>query len=274
MRLKNKKNNWFSVVLSVFLVWFMLVLTVWTFNLILTELKDNKWAWSYLNAFAWAEWAQELALLRIKQKWYEYYDKIDHDINDRSVVLAKDPLDKSNFKKQIDVFLSYDLGSKTSSYTWEIEKLWYDIIPLFYEDKLWSWKSVQITLTSPDSSNLVWNIVWKKSWISWVWNIDTNTLWSKKEDVSVVAWEVKQKYSDQYVNDFLTLSDENYLILYNSNDTTNLSYDLKENSGQFFMKPKTEVISSGQVWNYKQNLRTKIDNTEFLNILKYSIFSE
>lgn len=272
MRLKNKNNSWFSVILSVFLVWFMLILTVWTFNLILTELNDNRWAWSYLNAFAGAEWAQELALLSIKQQWYEYYDKIDHDVNDRSVLLSKNPTDKSNFKKQKEVYVSYDLGTKTNTYSWEIEALWYDIIPLFYLDSL-KWKSIHIKLTSLDSTNLVWNIVWKNSWISWVWNIDDLTTGTKKE-VTNTSWAVTQKVINQLVVDFLNSSGENYLILFNSNPSAKLNYELNSRSWEFFIKPKTEIISSGQVWVYKQNLRTKVDNTEFLNILKYSIFSD
>ena len=108
--INTNKNSWFSVVLAVFLVWFMLILTTWTFNLIFTELNDNRWAWSYLNAFAWAEWAQELALLKIKEKSYWYDDEIQHNINDRSIVLSQNSTDISKFNWNKDVFISYSLA--------------------------------------------------------------------------------------------------------------------------------------------------------------------
>jgi len=45
------------------------------------------------------------------------------------------------------------------------------------------------------------------------------------------------------------------------------------NADEFLTKPKTNIISSWEIGSYKQNLETKMNNTEFLNILKYSIYS-
>lgn len=66
----------------------------------------------------------------------------------------------------------------------------------------------------------------------------------------------------------------NYLILFNPDASTDIDYRLYTDSdSEFFTKPRTEIISSAQVGKYKQNFRTVVDNTEYLNVLKYSIFS-
>ena len=274
--INTNKNSWFSVVLAVFLVWFMLILTTWTFNLIFTELNDNRWAWSYLNAFAWAEWAQELALLKIKEKSYWYDDEIQHNINDRSIVLSQNSTDISKFNWNKDVFISYSLNTKTGSYDWEIAPLWYDIIPLFYFEKDTSNEkkalSPTITLISWIQDDLAWNIVWTWAWISWSWVFNPATLWSRKDVED--SWPLKKfSFSQISINSFLNQSSENYLILFNWNETDTLKYSLKVPTWEYFTRPNTEITSSAQVWKYRQNLRTKFDNTEFLNILKYSIFS-
>jgi len=276
MRLNKKENSWFTMIMVVFLVWFMLMLTTWTFNLILTELNDNRWAWSYLNAFAWAEWAQELALLKIKEKWYWIDDDILNQSDSRSIVLSQNPTDNSKFNSARDALISYNLNTKVSSYTWTIAPLSYSIIPLFYINT-WAINNIKwvsdITLTSTDiSSDIVWNIVWTWAWISWTWVFDKNSNWFKKT-VADVSWKTEQSFTTETISTFLWSWWENYLIVLNSGSST-WTFTLKANwTDKDFTRPETDIISTAKVWIYKQNLTTKIDNTEFLNILKYSIFS-
>ena len=81
-------------------------------------------------------------------------------------------------------------------------------------------------------------------------------------------------YSEEEINNFISSSDSNYLVLLNSGNNWNIKYKLKAmNSWEYFSKPKTTIISSAEVWDYKQNISTNLNNTEFLNILKYSIYS-
>ncbi len=269
---QNKKA--YSVVIALFMIWFLLVVTSWIFNLVIREMKDNKWMWNYLKAYAWAEWAQELALLQIKKNWYWFYDKIDHNKNNRSIILSKNPLDISKFNNQKDVFVSYEIQSKTSAFSWFIDPLWYSISPLFYSDETWYYNSNQISLDvlSWNSSDLVWNIIWWNSWISWTWAFTKDSLWVERK----LNWS-SLTYSQTKIETFLTKTENlvSYLILFNSNNTNNINYKLYWISpSNLFTKPQALIISSSEIGWYKQNLKTTLDNTEYLNILKYSIFSK
>ena len=270
--MKNKINNsWYSIIVVLLIIWFLLVLSTGIFNLILKELKDNKSMWNYIKAYAWAESSQELALLQIKENGYAYYDKVDHDINDsRSIVLADNSLDKSFFNKNIDTLISYDIWSRSQDYNWTLSTLWYDIIPLFYINDSWEQKVTDISLSfiSWNLSDLSWNIVWKTWGISWTW---ITNIWHKKIYSSV---DKKFTYSTESINSFISWSDINYLVLLNWWNANEIKYNLKSNNMiEYFTTPKSYIISSAEVWKYKQNLSTYLDNTEFLNMIKYSIYS-
>lgn len=269
MKIINKKNySWYTIIISLLIIWLLLVFSTWVLNMILTEMKDDKAMWDYIKAYAWAESAQELALLKIKEKWYAYYDKIVHDVNNRSILLSNNPLDISKFNKSKDVFISYDIWSTVSEYNGTLQPLWYDIIPLFYTNESWEQKinSIELTKSFWVENNLVWNIIWDNSGISWKW---LNTLWIKK------TLESNQlKYSKEEINDFLSHSDSNYLVLLNSGNTGLIKYKIVSNlNWEYFSKPRTSIISSGEIGAYKQNLETILDNTKFLNRQKYVIYS-
>ena len=118
-------------------------------------------------------------------------------------------------------------------------------------------------------SDLVWNIVWEASGISWTWAFEYNTTWSKR----VLTWD-DLSFSNQSIESFLNDSDGNYLILFNAWNTVGINYNLQVlDILEYFSKPKTEIIASGEIGWYKQNLRIALDNTKYLNILKYSIYS-
>jgi hypothetical protein len=269
MKIINKNNkSWYSIIISLLLIWILLVLSTWILNMVLTEMKDNKAMWDYIKAYAWAESAQELALLKIKKYWYAYYDKIDHNINNRSILLSNNPTDLSKFKKARDVFISYDIWSKTNEYNGTLQPLWYDIIPLFYINDSWEQKvnSIVITKSFWEENNLVWNIIWYNSGISWKW---LNTLWVKK------TFQSNQlKYSQEHINDFISHSNSNYLVLFNAWNSELIKYKIVSwNTSEYFSKPRTSIISSAEIGKYKQNLETILDNTKYLNRQKYVIYS-
>ncbi len=267
--MKKINLNWYSVVISLLLIWFIMVLSIWIFRLILNEMKINKAMWDYIKSYAWAESAQELALLDIKKKWYWYYSKIEDNVNNKSVLLSRNFLNKSLYHPKKDVLISHSNDGKVNSYTWNILPLWYDIIPLFFIDDLWEHKVnwISFSILSGDIPSLSWNIVSNDSGISWVWEV---WIWIEKK---TNLWELGITL-DVLVNDFLFSNNTSYLVLFNSWNSWDINYKLtSNNSTEFFTKPRLDILSSWETWDYKQNLKTRVDNTEFLNILKYSIYS-
>jgi len=263
-------NSGYSIVISLLMVGFLIVVTSWVFNLVLGELNDNRWRENYLKAFAWAEWALELGLLQIKEKGYGYNGseaKVDKDIaNPSSNLLSSTP---GNFKAAVDPLISYNLASATDWYIGILPSLGYSIVPLFTipDTTIPIWVSdITLSGTSIDIDGVIWNLLWTKWGISWNGSFnpgDSGTL--KSVDFTVAT-------NDISILDFLAVPDNNvsYLILFNPTGA-DINYALT--SSQNFTRPISTIISSAQVWKYKQNLETTLDNTDFLNILKYSIYS-
>jgi hypothetical protein len=268
---ENTKQG-YSVLISILLIGFLLVVTTTVFNLVLKEYNDNRWLWDSIKAYAWAEASQELALLKIKQKWYGIGDKIDHDISTGSIVLAEDITNTGSFLRQKDTFISYDLNVLADfdstlkyNYSESLSSKWYSIIPLFYEEEWWVWiENVRnYSLNVNNDPSIVWNLI---SWDVWIWWDGTNTwYWRWKK---ITAWQAELISST--ISSFLP-SNNTYLIIFNS---WNSSVNIQLTSDDKFSKPKTTILSSAQVGKYRHNLETEYDNTEFLNMLKYAVFSE
>ncbi len=262
----NKK--WYSVILSILLIGFLMVLSIWILRLILNEMNSNRAMWEYLKAYAWAESAQELALLDIKNKGYWYDSKIDLDVNNKSVLLSDNFLNSSLYHPKKDVLISYSNNWKANNYDWSLEPLWYNIIPLFYIDDTWEQKVNDLTLSIStwNPNDLSWNVIWKLNWISWIW---TNLVWTNKVFTNV--WFTK---AEKTIWEFLSSSNTNYLVLFNAWNSNDILYNLSStNTNEYFTRPYLEITSIWEIWDYKQNLKTTVDNTKFLNILKYSIYS-
>ena len=271
--MKNNINKWYSVIISILLIWFLLILTIWVFTLVMKEFNDNKWLWDGIKAFAWAEASQELALLKIKEKWYWIWNKIEHEVSEDSIILSDNPGDTENFLAQKDPFISYDLNVLAEydnwfySYNEKLQSNQYSIIPLFYEDEVEDNTSdvsdYDLSINWWDRSSLVWNLIAWEEWIGNNWN-DLNEWSGKNIDNN---WTASYVYST--VNHFLPKNNA-YLILFNSGDSE-ITFTVK--SANKFSKPKTKILSSAQVWKYRHNLETEYDNTKFLNMLKYAVFS-
>lgn len=267
--MKTSNNSWYSVILAILMVWFMLILTVGVFSLILGESKDTKAFENYFKAISWAEWSLELAMLKAKQYNYSYSDIITNDINDLSVILSSDFLDKSKFNSVKDVLISYELNATSQDIIdKKIQKYTFDIIPLFFYDINWVYKKVKNISLFWVNNNVVWNIVWENSWISWVWDFTNISSGNYK---IIYSWNIV--FSQKSIGDFLNDSEKNYLIIHNlsSND---INYTLSSlNPWEFLTNEVNYIIWTGEIWWYKQNLRVKINTSQYLNLLKYSIFS-
>ena len=262
-----RKNNkqWYSVIIAMLLIGFLLVLTVTVLNLVLKEMRDNRAMWDSMKAFAWAETGKELALLKIKDQWYGVDYEISEWNNSKSILA-----DVSDFKKNRDVEVTYNINLKPiendygkHEYSQDLAPGEYSIIPLFYQYDNYSIENTgNINLQS--DSEVVWNLLSGNKGIAWVGN-NLSGKWKVVDN----SWKSYVKNMSQ--QDFLRDNQNVYLIL---NNTSQQEKSFTLTSSDKFSKPITNIISSGQVGNYRHNIETKYDNTEFLNMLKYAIFSE
>jgi len=255
MKLNNTYNQkgGYSIIAAVLMVGFLLVLTTSTLNLVLQEMQDGKGRQDYMKAYARAEWALELALLKMKQNGY-WYDS--DNISNPEILGVWNKIPK----------LGYEFESKVTIHTGSITPYESDIIPLFWINESGNHERADnITLfTNPD---MVWNIVTESWGISWKGSFSpSSNVWEKTYKES--TWEFKYDPSTT-ISSVLSSSGESYLTLYNPlsiEQNYTLSWDE-------FTLPRATISSSAQVWKYTQNLETLVDNTKFLGILKYSIYS-
>ena len=249
-----RNNIWYSekkaftIIVAILMIAFLFVLTAGVFNLVLKEMNDNRGQEKYMQSYSAAEWAMELGLLNIKQNWYPHQESLDITSADESWILNF----WTSFTKNKDTNIWYTTEIATWEYKWILKPGETDIIPLFsrwvYND---SPTSFNLTYES-GSNSLRWNIIWQNSGKSGVWF---------------------SSFMDPSINTFLLANSESYLMVFNEDNTSELKYKLKSNSSKFFSKPIWTITASAVVWNYRQNIKTEIDNSEFLNMLKYSVYS-
>lgn len=261
-----QKKQWFSIVVAIFMIGFLLVLTTGVFNLVLREMKWNKWAESYLKAYAGAEWAMELWLLKIKENGY-WFDEDLEFTDSGSEILSFE----TDYKKNRDPRISYDMDIKTNKYSasWSLSLATGAtvIIPLFWKDWASEWITTKLNLLWLSSeADMNWNIIGKHGeWISWTGSFN---------------YTITKKYQDKNgafvtntIKTFLTDNPQSYLMLFNKNPNNNLDYIVDVDGADFFSKPIGLITSSVIVGGYKHNISTEINNTKFLNMLKYSVYS-
>jgi len=256
--MKKQNNKAFSIIVAIFMVGFLIILTTWILSLVIREMKDNKGSENYQKAYAWAEWAMELWLLKIKQNSYSY----DQDL-EKTSSWAETLSFNNTFNKNKDPKITYTMDIKTDNIIkWVI---WTGsestvIIPLFWQDESANWRAKEIELKNIEtlawtdaSNNIIWNIIWKSWWNSWTWTFN----------------KIKNK-------SFLDNNDnkKSYLVLFNTNSTEKIQYDLVTKIWEYFSNPNWNITSSATVGKYKQNISTNIDNTKFLKMLKYSLYNK
>lgn len=265
--INNKK--WYSIIIAILVIGFLFTLTWAVYKLVLVELNDNRWRYNYLKSYYWSKWAWELVLLTLKEKWYGYDENIEFDKNDYISNILNFSWWNSN------PLISYSVNSKVSSYTGEIDSLWYDIIPLFYMDRNSSGQTLNLSLTvnSWSANELAWNILSSDSWLSWTWEFDSQTQWFIKQlDYSQAGYDFL--IDEKAIQTFLSENSDkyNYLILFNWDSQNQISYHI-DSQNEFFTKPRTDIFVSWKMWWYKQNFSINYDNTQYLGLLKYSIFN-
>lgn len=255
---KTYSPTWaYSIIVAIIMIGFLLVVTSSTLNLVLQEMQDGKGKQDYLKAYAGAESALEIWLSHIKYSGYGYYD-IQSDL----------PLLGTSNK---DARVSYEFDGKVSNYTGTIPAYGTDIIPLFWIDSTGFFSSITFPTfgTVPEVN---WNIIGGSGGISGSGSFVANDLSGKKELVTVLWNQDFSFINTTRIQEFLSSNTGSYMIVYNPTNIAQ-NYTLESPTDSFFTKPRSNIYSSAKVGKYTQNLETFVDNTEFLGILKYSIYS-
>lgn len=253
-----QSNQWYSIILAVLMVWFMLVLTHWVLTLVIGESRDTKAIENYLKAYAWAEWALELGMMEAKLENYG----VDTENTDFSQTLH------NNEWNNKDVSIEYEIqGLVNSLENREIEAWEFAIIPMF-----WKGTEVKRPRLTWVNNEVVWNILSESSGLAGTGSFDKDRQWVEKK-ILITSTESRVDLSNKKVSDFLNENNENYLILHNTWDTP-VSFTLKSDiSTEFFTNTTVKIIGTGEVWGWKQNIFVDIDTQNYLNLLKYSVFS-
>ncbi|MCH8518664.1 hypothetical protein LAT59_02800 [Candidatus Gracilibacteria bacterium] len=257
---KNTQKSGYAIISAVLLIGFLLVLTAGSFHLVLQEMFDGRGKQNYLKAYAAAEAGLETALLQVKEQGYGYYEKNDFsgDILGDDVKIAQ---------------VSYEFLGRVQAHTGELAGFGVDIIPLFWiedtgigNDGIVHNLGLGLELDAPDS--IVWNIVALEVGVS-----GSGEFRSHEKQVPRKSLEESGDFlvGNTNLDAFLQIPEEKYLFIVNTVATPQ-NYTLTSGS-DYFTLPRHDIISSGRVGNYVQNIRTHLDNTEFLGLLRYSIFS-
>lgn len=265
-----KNTSWYSILAALMIVGFLLILSSGVFQLVLNELNSNRARANYLQAYYGAESGVEWALLNIKNIWYGLYDTIPWDVNNRSIALWTYPTNLAEFQKRRDTLLSYTIDTKVQSFESTLTPGAHEIIPLFYLDiagNQYDTKSLNLDVTGfPDA--ISWNIVGEQYGLAWVGEFEDTT----DGDYKYIHND-SFRFEKKKVGSFLDVSSNNYLILFNTHPTESISYKVETNGSNFITKPVWTIFASGFIGAYKQNIKVSLDNTAYLSILKYSIFS-
>lgn len=252
---KNKKA--YSIIIVILIIGFLMVLTIGILKLVMAEMRDNNALWDYSKAYIWAESAQELALLEIKEKSYWYNEALETGF--KTTVLwdtKKDPK------------INYTNDGKVKSYSWTVEPLWYNIIPLFYIDINEDEKKItdyNLTFTS-NKQYISWNILSKNWWISNTWENTASGKQRATDNSGNLTFAAAVG-----VSSFLNSNNQNYLIIFNSSETEKVTYTIRSDS--YFTKPELHIISTSNISQIRQNIKTTINYADIVNRSKYSIYS-
>lgn len=249
-------NGWYSVVLALLMTSFIIIIVSWVFRLILENMYDTRWMQDYLKAYSRAEGSMELALKKVKDNDFWFEEHIFPGIWEQKI--------SELFQDKKKTFIWYEINSKADKIIWKtLEANSYAIYPLL------SLTKPIFNISAWDSNSLVWNIIWNNWWMSGTGSFNWN-LW---KDIKSLDSSNNFDFSNKTINNFLSSSSDNYLVLYNAWNSI-ITYDLKsEDINNKFALEDISIIATWKVWDYKQNLKVDLNIANNLNLLKYSILS-
>lgn len=241
----------YSIIIAVMMVSFLLVLCSWVLQWVLSEMQDSRGRQEYLKASAAAEGALELGLFAVKQHGYGF-DQASVNID----ALGRD---------KNSATMEYSFRSKTQLIESELAPFDTVLIPLYWINDTGiqsiSWDFIQFIA----SQDLAWNIIGSSGlWASWKGNF-THSTSSKIKNIN-------GSYTQQDLKTFLWLNPGSYIQVYNSS-TTSENFRLELAGWDYVTYPTVYILARWSIGRYHQNLDAKLNNTDFLRILRYSIFS-
>ncbi|MDD5213268.1 MAG: hypothetical protein PHG82_02495 [Candidatus Gracilibacteria bacterium] len=251
-----KNNSGYSVVLALLMTSFILILVAGVFKLILENMYDTRGMQDYLKAYSRAEGSMELALKKIKDNNFGYEEHIFPGLGTKKI--------SEIFTDNNKTLIGYDINSTSVSIIGKgLDANSYAIYPLL------SVKKPRFEIKTGDGNTLVWNIIGDNGGISGTGSFDSSL---SKENKNINSSN-NFVYTTDTIEHFLIGSTANYLILYNVGNTP-INYDLKsDNLGEKFATENINIVATGKLGSYKQNLNVDLNIANNLNLLKYSILS-
>lgn len=295
----NNNPQWFTLLLILWIVWFLLILLTGIYKVVLFELGDTKDMSHFMKSRTASESWWEIAMLKLKEKRFGYHGAESYDTEWESIMLSQEPLDPAKFNKNRDVYFGYEIDSKASKgddgeyrYEGNIAPGEFHIVPLFYIEDTWIWRTanpdlnipLELDETTPNwaPENLVWNIIGVIGWLSGQWEFRA---WSTNANLKMLndtpdhvsgaqnnqGFVIENVWIEDFLRNMWEESDDEYLTLFNVGDVA-MKYILTTGDGESFTKPITTVYTSAKIGDIKQNIQLEIDNSKYFDVLKYSIY--
>ncbi len=284
----------FSTILAILLTGFLIILSSGALFLFLSEWKLNRTLFSLTAAYHAAEGSMEYALIKLKHHREGFSDEVSFTSNDGGLLHA------SFRPPEIRYSIRSNVTGSPSSYSGSIEKQWFEIIPLFFEQgRLLSddtkdpnppsngpfhmyrqSENIRLIVSGIVENSLVWNVVANDvngntfglaGVVSGtVLTRDSNTNGSIKTHDSRVLSASRETLGHFLDPARIPRLTEPYLILFNTSSSDPVSYTIDADIG--FSLPTTRIISSGKIGNITSNLLLSENKSRLFETLKYSIF--
>ena len=289
----------FSTLLSIFVIWFLLIISTGVLNMYMTEMKINRSLYNGITTYAWAEWSLEYALLKSKNHRDGFWDAVS-DIEPDSNLL-------SGYTRRINgLRLNYTFQNHSNNFSGTIQAGEHLIFPLFIgTGTVLGWSSIhpnktdliaavkkQLTLTM--GWPLGWNIIMIQQsngetiGITGTGNISIHypTLDQTgvireyiEESIQDIWWDVldTQEYfihSNTWVANFLNRWDltEPYLLIFNPG---NVWYSVELQTDSPFALPMNSIVASSHIGTTaKQTIEFSEDKSKYYESLKYGLFMD
>ena len=294
--MKNNTSNtsWFTLLVTIGVIGFLLVLLTGVFRVVLYELRDTRNMDNFIKSKSAAEAWEEIALLKLKERektqlWFGYQDEAIFEESEAGIQGMLTDLN-ANYNPAKDVQLQYKIDSAASSYSGTLQVGESHIIPMFTTNE----SSYNINKTSQpklrimkngsiigwdESKKVVWNLLGTQSgtgvaWLSWVWQFDSSSKFDAKKTIEEVDGDERKIIfkieSDKSIQELIDESEYSYLAILNA-WSEEMGYQIDSNWWDF-TKPFTKIVASGKVWNVKQNLEIEIDQSKYFDVLKYALY--